>query len=201
MFTGIITAIGTITSIENAGGDRRMSITATGDVLRGVAPGDSVAVNGICLTAASLIAQGFVADVSNETLNATSAAQWQPQQRVNLETALRAGQPLGGHLVAGHVDGVAKLLSREDDARSIRMEFAVPQELARYITRKGSICIDGISLTVNEVRCATFGVNIIPHTATATTLGGLPVGGAVNLEIDLMARYLERLLQAREENQ
>lgn len=196
MFTGIIETLGRIESVEAIGGDRRMAFAAPG-FLRGVRQGDSIAVNGVCLTAIAFDDDRFTADLSGETLQATTAGSWQAGATVNLERALTPTKPLGGHLVSGHVDGVGRLIERHEEARSTRMLFEVPAELARYVARKGSICIDGISLTVNEVEGRRFGVNIIPHTLAHTTLGGLQAGGAVNLEVDQIARYLERLLEAR----
>jgi riboflavin synthase len=197
MFTGIIETLGRIEAVDEVGGDRRMRIAAPG-YLAGAGTGDSIAVNGVCLTAVTLDADYFVADLSAETLQATTAARWRQGDAINLERALTAGKALGGHLVVGHVDGVGTLLDRHGDARSTRMRFAAPAGLARYVARKGSICIDGVSLTVNEVSGATFGVNIIPHTLEHTTLGRLAAGAMVNLEVDLIARYLERLLEARD---
>jgi riboflavin synthase len=196
MFTGIIEALGRIESIESVGGDRRMVFQAPG-YLRGTQLGDSIAVNGCCLTAISFSDDGFTADLSAETLNLTTSGRWNVGAKVNLERALTPAKPLGGHMVSGHVDGVGELLERYEDARSTRMRFQVPDALARYIARKGSICIDGVSLTVNDVEGSTFGVNIIPHTLAHTTLGELQPGQAVNLEVDLIARYLERLIEAR----
>lgn len=206
MFTGIIESLGRVAQIEPRGGDVRMLIESTDAYLADTALGDSVAVSGICLTVREKTAQGFYADLSVETLQATSSGAWQAGRRVNLEKALTPHKPLGGHLVSGHVDGVGRLVERHEDARSWRMRFEAPAELAKYIARKGSITIDGISLTVNEVvgaarpeaAACTFGVNIIPHTLSQTTLGDLQPGDAVNLEVDLIARYLERLLAARE---
>lgn len=198
MFTGIIESIGVIAAIESTGGDVRMRIEARDGYLADVALGDSVAVSGICLTVQEKTTQGFAADLSVETLQATSSGAWTPGRRVNLEKALTPNKALGGHLVSGHVDGLGRLVEKREDARSWRMLFEVPAELARYIARKGSITIDGISLTVNEVEDRCFGVNIIPHTLGQTTLGDLQQGDAVNLEVDLVARYLERLLAARE---
>lgn len=199
MFTGIIEAVGKISESTLIGGDRRMLITAPTGYLKDAQTGDSIAVNGVCLTAVEFRDAGFVADVSGETLSATTAGQWSSGHAVNLERALTPSKPLGGHMVSGHVDGVGTLVSKHEDARSWRLEFEAPKSLARYIARKGSVCIDGISLTVNEVSGQRFGVNIIPQTMTHTTLGALQSGGAVNLEVDLVARYLERLLTAREE--
>lgn len=198
MFTGIIESIGRIGSVEPRGGDVRMRIEAADAYLADVALGDSVAVSGICLTVQEKTAQGFAADLSVETLQATGSGTWQAGRRVNLEKALTPTKALGGHLVSGHVDGIGRLVEKHEEARSWRMRFEVPQELSRYIARKGSITIDGISLTVNEVEARHFGVNIIPHTLSQTTLGDLQQGDSVNLEVDLVARYLERLLAARE---
>jgi riboflavin synthase len=198
MFTGIIESVGRIVSVEPRGGDVRMHIEAQDAYLADTALGDSVAVSGICLTVREKTAQGFTADLSVETLQATSSGGWAAGRRVNLEKALTPHKPLGGHLVSGHVDGVGTLVERRQEARSWRMQFEAPDALARYIARKGSITIDGISLTVNDVEGRVFGVNIIPHTLDQTTLGDLQPGDAVNLEVDLIARYLERLLQARE---
>lgn len=198
MFTGIIETIGHIRQIQPRGGDLRMEI-AGGDYLAGSQLGDSIAVNGVCLTAVALGADSFSADLSAETLSATTAGHWQGGQAVNLERALTPSKPLGGHLVSGHVDGLARLLSRAEDARSWRLEFEAPPELARYIARKGSVTLDGVSLTVNDVAGTRFGVNIVPHTYTHTTLGELLPGQAVNLEVDLIARYLERLISARQD--
>lgn len=197
MFTGIVEALGRIETVEEIGGDRRMSIVTDGACLDGVQSGDSIAVNGVCLTAVTLLPRGFTADLSVETLNATTSGAWQAGTVVNLERALTPAKPLGGHMMSGHVDGVGRLAEKHEDARSWRLTFEAPQALARYIARKGSIAIDGISLTVNEVDKNRFGVNIIPQTWTHTTLGGLRVGGSVNLEVDLIARYLERLIQER----
>jgi riboflavin synthase len=203
MFTGIVEAVGRITSASEVGGDRRLGFVTDNDYLDGLQPGDSVAVNGVCLTAVQRVPGGFVADLSVETLQATTARHWKQGAPVNLERALTLAKPLGGHLMSGHVDGLGRLLDVHEEARSRRLRFAAPAALARYIARKGSIAIDGISLTVNEVQDtasgATFGVNIIPQTWTHTTLGGLETGDEVNLEVDLLARYLERLLAARNE--
>jgi riboflavin synthase len=193
MFTGIVQAIGTISALQPRQGDLELEIATGGLELAGSKVGDSVAVSGVCLTIARLTKNGFAADVSRETLACTTLDEAVIGHAVNLELALRAGEPLGGHLVAGHVDGVGRLLGRREDARSWRFEFAIPDALARYVAPKGSICLDGVSLTVNEVDGARFGVNVIPHTLTVTTLGALQTGGRVNVEVDLLARYLERL--------
>lgn len=195
MFTGIIESIGQVRSVQ-ARGDARLAFAATG-FFRGTNLGDSIAVNGLCLTAVELSDDHFTADLSVETLKLTTAGAWRTGKAVNLERALTPSKPLGGHLVSGHVDGVGTLVERQEDARSIRMTYEVPIALVRYIARKGSICIDGVSLTVNEVSGRRFGVNIVPHTAQQTTLSALKAGDVVNLEVDLIARYLERLLEGR----
>lgn len=195
MFTGIVQGMGKVIAHRPHGGDVELSIAPQGLTLGATQVGDSIAVSGVCLTVTRLDGDRFTADVSRETLAHTTLGKLQPGAAVNLELALRAGDALGGHLVSGHVDGIGKLLRREADGRSERFEFEVPRELARYIATKGSVCIDGISLTVNEVSGARFGVNLIPHTLGVTTLGGLPPGSLVNVEVDLIARYLERLSQ------
>ncbi|WP_292999087.1 riboflavin synthase [Nevskia sp.] len=200
MFTGIVEALGRVEQIEQVGGDVRLTIATDGHYLDGVNLGDSIASNGVCLTAVALPPQGFVADVSVETLDATTARHWQVGTRLNLERALTPHKPLGGHMMSGHVDGVGHLVEKHVDARSWRLTFEAPPAIARYIARKGSVAIDGVSLTVNAVDKCRFEVNIVPHTWENTTLGGLEPGGAVNLEVDLIARYLERLLEARSES-
>ncbi len=194
MFTGIIQALGELTAKASVGGDLRLQFQCAGLPLEGTAIGDSIAVEGVCLTVTALDGQGFSADVSVETLNQTTLGELAIGSAVNLEKALTLGQPLGGHLVSGHVDGVGRLLSRQPDARSERYRFEAPAGLARYIARKGSICVNGVSLTVNEVDGATFGVNLVPHTQSVTTLSRLQPGDRVNLEVDQIARYIERLL-------
>ncbi len=194
MFTGIIQAIGQVVRCEQRGGDMRLHIN-TGELdLEGVQLGDSIAVNGVCLTAVQLPGNGFVADVSCESLSLTSLGSLKSGGRVNLEKALTLSTPLGGHLVSGHVDGMGRVLERKEDARSIRLRIEAPAELARYIAPKGSICIDGTSLTVNSVDGCIFGLNIVPHTLQKTIIGDYRTGSSVNLEVDLIARYLERLL-------
>ncbi len=193
MFTGIIQAIGHIARIEPRGGDVRLHI-ATGSLdLSDVAPGDSIAVSGVCLTALEPSAHAFIADVSNETLGLTTLGDAVEGDAVNLEKALRLADRLGGHLVTGHVDGLAEVIAVETDARSQRWCFRVPSGLARYVARKGSVCIDGVSLTVNAVDGDEFEVNLIPHTQQVTTFSRRSAGDAVNIEVDLMARYAERL--------
>lgn len=194
MFTGIVKAKGSIGAIEKRGGDVRMTVLAADLPWSEYAVGDSISVNGVCLTAVRLLDGGFDTDVSVETLDVTTLKQLAVGDAVNLEPALRVGDALGGHLVSGHVDGIGKVIARGEDARSIRMTFEVPGGLSRYIAKKGSICVDGVSLTINEVSGNTFGLNIIPHTAEATTMGAYEVGTAVNIEVDLLARYIERML-------
>jgi riboflavin synthase len=195
MFTGIIQAVGEIVAVEAVGGDARLRIDTGVLDLAGAGLGDSIAVNGVCLTAVEFSPGGFVADVSQETLSLTTLGNARQGLRVNLEPALTLATPLGGHLVSGHVDGIGRLLSMDPDARSTRMEFEVPIELSRYVARKGSITIDGTSLTVNAVEGEKFSVNIVPHTLERTIMGGYTAGAHVNLEVDLVARYLERLLR------
>jgi riboflavin synthase len=194
MFTGIIQAVGKIAAIEQKGGDARLRIDTGGLDMSNVNTGDSIAVSGVCLTAVEHSASGFVADVSGETLSRTTLGQRRPGDAVNLEKALTLSTPLGGHLVSGHVDGVGTVISREAEGRSVRFGFQAPDALARYIAEKGSICVDGVSLTVNAVNGAQFEVNIVPHTLAQTTLDGLQPGSKVNVEVDLLARYLERLM-------
>jgi len=194
MFTGIIQAIGTVAGLEQRGGDVRLRIRTGKLDIRQTQLGDSIAVNGVCLTAVELPGDGFAADVSRETLSLTSLGGLNSGSQVNLEKALTLSTPLGGHLVSGHVDGMGHVLERKDDARSIRLRIEAPAELARYIAPKGSICVDGTSLTVNEVEGAMFSLNIVPHTLEETIIAGYASGTKVNLEVDLIARYLERLL-------
>lgn len=197
MFTGIIETVGRIERIERSGGDARMLID-TGNMDRSdIKLGDSIAVSGVCLTVVTLPGRGFRADVSGETLQHTTFGELDPGARVNLEKAVKAGAPLGGHIVSGHVDGVGLVTRFYQDARSWRLHIRVPEALSRYITRKGSVCVDGVSLTVNGVDGPEFDVNIVPHTLQQTTLGDFEVGRRVNLEVDVIARYLERLLAAR----
>ena len=194
MFTGIVQGVATVRAIEPRGGDVTLVFDTAGISLADIELGGSIAVSGVCLTATRFDAASFAADVSRETLSLTTLGSWVAGSRVNLEKALLAGQALGGHYVTGHVDGVGELVSRHDDARSVRMEFRVPPELARYVARKGSICIDGVSLTVNGARGDRFDVNLVPHTLEVTTLGGLQAGSRVNLEVDIIARYVERMM-------
>ena len=194
MFTGIVQDVGRVQGLEPRGGDVQMIIEFDRLDPAGIRIGDSICVQGCCLTATELLGRAFAADVSRETLSLTTLGDLRRGTTVNLEPSLKAGDALGGHLVSGHVDGVATVTAVSGDARSQRLKITVPPELARYIARKGSIAIDGVSLTINEVEDNVFGVNIIPHTQTVTTLGRLIVGARVNIEIDQVARYVERLL-------
>ena len=199
MFTGIVQAVGRIEErIEHASGDVSLVIATAAISAADIAVGDSICVSGVCLTAIEATQTGFRTDVSAESLARTTLRDLASGSQVNLESALTPDTRLGGHLVSGHVDGIAQVLARWDDARSVRFEFRVPEALAKYIAEKGSVCIDGTSLTVNGVDGADFDVNIVPHTLTATTLGELGPGSAVNIEVDQIARYVERLLSYRE---
>jgi riboflavin synthase len=194
MFTGIITAVGEVTALEPRGGDVRLTINAGDLSLGDVGLGDSIACSGACLTAVELRGEGFVADVSVETLSLTTISDWGVGTRVNLEKAMLASDRFGGHIVSGHVDGLGEVTAFYEDARSWRLRIRAPRELAKYIAQKGSITVDGTSLTVNNVDGSEFELNIIPQTLTHTVIGQYKVGDEVNLEIDLVARYLERLL-------
>lgn len=194
MFTGIVQSTGQIESVETRGGDLRLRVHCPDLGLDDAGDGDSISVNGVCLTAVEISGTGFSADASKETMALTTLAIARPGTRVNLEKALTLSTPLGGHLVTGHVDGRGRVLRRREEARSIGFRIAVEENLARYIARKGSICIDGVSLTVNAVDDAEFDVNIVPHTLEVTTAGDWRTGGQVNLEVDLIARYTERLI-------
>ena len=194
MFTGIIQAVGKIAVIESTGGDARVRIDAAGLDMGDVHRGDSIAVNGVCLTAIEYGSSGFTADVSSETLARTTLGALRAGDRVNLEKALTPSSRLGGHIVSGHVDAVGEVLERQHAARSERFRIHAPAVLARYIAAKGSICVDGVSLTVNAVTGAVFEFNAVPHSLQATILDEYRSGQRVNLEVDLIARYLERLL-------
>jgi len=194
VFTGIVEAVGRIAALEPRGEDRRVRVQTGSLDLGDVALGDSIAVNGACLTAVELPGDGFWADVSGETLRRTTFGSFQVGTPVNLEKALTPTTRLGGHLVSGHVDGVGTLVERTPQGRSEQLVVEAPAQLARYIAEKGSICVDGVSLTVNAVDGARFELNIVPHTLQATTLGDYRPGCQVNLEVDIIARYLERLV-------
>lgn len=193
MFTGIISAIGKIAELEHRQGDVRISIHAPELGFDDVQLGDSIACNGVCLTAVELVDQGFIADVSVETLSLTTIEHWQVDTRINLEKAMQASDRFGGHIVSGHVDGIGEVVSLHEDARSWRFTIKAPTNLAKYIAQKGSITVDGTSLTVNAVNGSEFELNIVPHTMIHTVISDYQVGSKVNLEVDLIARYLERL--------
>jgi len=198
MFTGIILTTGRITAMNDKGGDLELAVDAAGLDFERIAIGDSICVQGVCLTATRKQGSSFFADVSRETLTKTTLGKLGVGSRVNLEPSLRAGDPLGGHLVSGHVDAVGALRGMQQDARSWRLDFELPASLMRFVAAKGSICINGVSLTVNNVSGQRFDVNIIPHTRAATTLGDLQISDGVNVEIDVVARYLERLVTKTE---
>lgn len=194
MFTGIIQAVGTVAAVQASGGDVRLRVHTGRLPLDDVAIGDSIATSGVCLTVTALPGDGFWADVSNETLRLTTLGGLSPGARVNLEKSLTPSARLGGHIVSGHVDGLGEIVSLTEDARSWRVVVRAPDALARYIAQKGSICVDGTSLTVNAVHGASFDLNIIPQTMAETVFGDYVPGTRVNLEVDVIARYLERLL-------
>jgi len=197
MFTGIVHSVGVVTRVTSQGGDVELCIHAPKLDLSSTAIGDSIACSGCCLTVTQLQSHTFYADVSRESLNVTTLGAWQVGIEVNLEKALRMGDALGGHNVSGHVDGIGKVVSQYDDGRSLRMEFEIPKSLGRYIARKGSVCVDGVSLTVNGVGdkgdVTRFDVNLIPHTRAQTIIRNYQLGTQVNIEIDIIARHLERL--------
>lgn len=197
MFTGIVKAVGRIGAVEPQAGGARLAIECPGLDTERLSVGDSVCVSGVCLTALDIGTGSFAADVSAETLARTGLGDLGVGDPVNLEPALAAGEALGGHLVTGHVDGLARLESRTADGDSVRMRFRVADALARFMAEKGSVTLDGVSLTVNRVDGSAFEVNLIPHTLEATTLGRLRDNDQVHLEVDLIARYLDRLLEAR----
>lgn len=194
MFTGIIEAVGEVGAVETCNGDLRVFIHTGKMDMGDLALGDSVAVNGVCLTVVNFLKDGFWADVSQETLRRSSLSGLKQGMRVNLEKALRANARLGGHLVSGHVDGLGTVLSISRDARSWFMRIQAPEDLSRYVAVKGSITVDGVSLTVNALADNCFDLNIVPHTMQMTIMSDYQVGQRVNLEVDLIARYLERLL-------
>ncbi len=194
MFTGIIEAVGTVQSVQPQGGDVRLSIGVGHLDMGDVKLGDSIATNGICLTVVAFGRDWYAADVSVETLNLATLKHWRSGTRVNLEKALLPTTRLGGHLVSGHVDGVGEITLLRKDARSLYFEVTAPPELARYLAKKGSITVDGISLTINHLNGNILSLNLVPHTADQTTIGDWMLGSSVNLEVDLLARYMERLL-------
>ena len=200
MFTGIIEALGRVRQIEPQRDDIRLTLESGGLDLGASVVGDSIACNGVCLTATALTRDSYSADLSRETLRHTTLGELSVGAAVHLERALTLSRPLGGHLVSGHVDGIGEVIARHHDGRSLHLTLRAPAELARYIARKGSICVDGVSLTVNQVQGAEFTLNIVPHTAAQTLIGHYRPGSRVNLEVDLIARYLERLLLGEAES-
>ncbi len=198
MFTGIIKAKGTITAIDRAGGDVMLSVRSDQLPFSTYEVGESIAVNGVCLTAVRLRDDGFDADVSIESLNVTALADLAVGATVNLEPSLSVGERLGGHFVSGHVDCIGSVTKRTTDARSIRLAIEIPAPYLRYIAKKGAVCVDGVSLTINEVSDNVIDLNIIPHTAESTIIGDYATGTAVNIEVDMLARYIERLLSREE---
>ena len=197
MFTGLIEGVGRVRALEQRGGDLRLHVEAGTLAFGDVALGESIAVSGVCLTVVDFDAAGFAADVSTETLALTTLGGFAPGRAVNLERAMRPTDRLGGHLVSGHVVGLGRVISVHGAARAQRWRFSAPPQLLKYIALKGSICVDGVSLTVNAVDAEGFEVALIPHTVAQTAFAVTAVGDAVNLEVDLVARYVERLLQGR----
>ena len=198
MFTGLVEGVGTLVARETRGGDARLTIDVGTLPFERVEMGESISVNGVCLTVVGFDAAHFEADASNETLALTTLGALPLGRALNLERAMRPDDRLGGHLVSGHVDGVGQVLQVSDDARAQRWTFAAPKLLLRYIAQKGSICVDGVSLTVNAVDDAGFEVALVPHTIAQTAFCRTSVGDAVNIEVDLVARYVERLLTTRD---
>ena len=198
MFSGIIESVGNITAINRTATNARLEFDTATLSLNGAQPGASIAVNGACLTVVELLGNGFSADLSSETLACTTFDELEVGARVNLERALVLGDSLDGHLVTGHVDGVGTVHSVSEEGDSLLLEVTAPRDLARYIARKGSVCIDGVSLTVNSIAKEVFGLMIVPHTQSHTIIAGYVPGSLVNLEVDLIARYLERFLQYTE---
>ena len=193
MFTGIIESLGTVESVQNVGGDVRLRIGTDLD-MSDVHLGDSIATNGICLTVIDWGEHWYAADVSRESLNRTTLAHWKVGQRVNVEKAMLPITRFGGHIVSGHVDAVGEITVVREDARSLYFEVTAPAEIARYLAEKGSITVDGISLTINHLRGRILSLNLIPHTAERTNIGTWKTGSQVNLEVDVLARYIERLM-------
>ena len=198
MFTGIVLAKGRVAAVEPRGDDVRLHIDTAALPMNGANLGDSISVSGVCLTVTEKSGGGFWADVSIESLNRSTLGGLKPGDTVNLEPALTPNTAMGGHLVNGHVDATGTIVERVEEGRSVRFRFKLPANLSRYVVEKGSICIDGISLTVNTTLEDTFDVNIIPHTLDVTTLGDMSAGAAVNLEVDIVARYVEKLLAAKD---
>lgn len=198
MFTGLIQGVGRLRALEPQGGDIRIHIDTGSLPFNAVEMGESIAVNGVCLTVVGFDDASFSADVSTETLSLTTLGGLSEGAALNLERALQPTERMGGHMVSGHVDGMGRVLDVQDDARAQRWRFSMPPELAKYVAKKGSICVDGVSLTVNAVDDTTFDVSLVPHTVSHTAFADTQVGDAVNLEIDVVARYVERLLEQRD---
>ena len=196
MFSGIIESIGRVKAIDDHDEDKRLSIDTDQVFISDINKGESICVNGVCLTVVDIYEHGFISDISNETLSCTTLSESQVNSKVNLEKALQAGSRLNGHLVSGHVDGIGTIMQRSTDGRSERFVIEIPDSLGRYICKKGSVCINGVSLTVNESDSSSFSVNIIPHTLEATTFGDLVQEDHVNIEVDMIARYLESLYES-----
>ena len=194
MFTGIIKSLGTVKKITQKSGDYKIYFTGNKVNWDDISVGESIAVNGVCLTATKLHEDGFDADVSSETINVTTFSHIKENSMVNIEPSLSMGDKIGGHFVTGHIDCMAEIVSIKSDARSTSIDIKVPSKFARFIAAKGSICVDGVSLTVNSIAGSTFNVYIIPHTACETIIGNYKLGDQVNIEVDMMARYLERLI-------
>lgn len=197
MFTGIVQQVGTVVAVAERAGDVRLQVDMAGTSPERLASGASVAVNGVCLTVTARDGRVVVFDVSRETLALTTLGRLVAGSHVNIEPALTPGEALGGHLVSGHVDGIGEVAAIEPDARSTRIAFRLPAHLLRYVARKGSLCVDGVSLTVNEVAGDKAGINLVPHTLEHTIMRGYRTGTSVNIEVDMIARYLERLLEER----
>ena len=194
MFTGIIKSLGTVKKITQKNGDYKIYFTGDKVNWSEISVGESIAVNGVCLTATQLHEDGFDADVSSETLKVTTFSDIKEDSLVNIEPSLSMGDKIGGHFVTGHIDCMAEIVNIKSDARSTSVDIKVPSKFARFIAAKGSICVDGVSLTVNSIASSTFNVYIIPHTASETIIGNYKLGDQVNIEVDMMARYLERLI-------
>ena len=200
MFTGIIKSLGTVKKITQKNGDYKIYFTGDKVNWNEISIGESIAVNGVCLTATQLHENGFDADVSSETIKVTTFSDIKEHSLVNIEPSLSMGDKIGGHFVTGHIDCMAEIVNIKSDARSTSIDIKVPSKFARFIAAKGSICVDGVSLTVNSIASSTFNVYIIPHTASETIIGNYKLGDQVNIEVDMMARYLERLIGKRSDN-
>lgn len=197
MFTGIIQAVGHVRDVQKNGGDLQFEITTNFTDMSDVQLGDSIAINGVCLTVTNIEDDVITADVSIETITKTNVSYWHKGSYLNLEKSLTLKDKLGGHLVSGHVDAVAKCINITNSARSTIYNFIIPDDLTKYVVNKGSICINGVSLTVNEIKANEISINLIPHTLEHTNLGLLHIGDSVNIEIDTIARYVEKMLTSQ----